>query len=101
VNIFFVLGIQPSWTSMFYVMTAYMLYGFQLALTVIAVWVIVVKTKHSVLFHGQQTAARRHELLRALYFAVGPSLIQLPFAVNLVLFQILRARVDDFSEANV
>lgn len=48
---------------MFYVMTAYMLYGFQLALTVIAVWVIVVKTKHSVLFHGQQVSPPIRESL--------------------------------------
>lgn len=52
--------------------------------------------------HGNgifQTAARIKELIRALYFAVGPFLVQLPFVANLVLMQVLRTlmRTERFS----
>lgn len=43
---------EYSWTMIPYVVATVVLYLVQLALTLVAVWVIVVKTKQISLFHG-------------------------------------------------
>ncbi|KAH7701678.1 hypothetical protein AAVH_31186 [Aphelenchoides avenae] len=60
---------------------------------ILSIRVVMVKSKQVALLQANpaQTAARRKELVKALYFAVGPCLIQLPIATQLALLQYQKA----------
>lgn len=97
-------GLRSSWGTELYAYSIFASYVVQVSLMVVSVWVVTVKSKQLALLHANpvrvtssctsnlqsfqaQTAARRKELVKALYFAVGPCVIQLPIAIQLALFQ--------------
>lgn len=103
-----VVGLKSSWATELYAYSTFTLYVLQVSLMIVSIWVVTVKSKQLAQLQANavrappgfpsnlqcvqaQTAARRKELVKALYFAVGPCLIQLPIAVQLALFQVEKA----------
>lgn len=101
-------GLKSSWPTDLYAYPTFTLYIIQVCLMVVSIWVVAVKSKQLAILQASpvraqsacasnlqnfqaQTAARRKELVKALYFAVGPCLIQLPVAVQLALLQVEKA----------